>query len=159
MLGGMNKKYIARRVPSRGAIANSWKQQVAATARLHCHLVRQCKARKAPLTLILPSSDEGRGSPLAPVSRTRAWVTEGARIFPLPFTRGEDQCEGLIRRPVVSLTKWQCIPPRPSSEREREKVCTVPGWWRNIERAERFPLPIGWGEGQGGHGAYTSLTL
>ena len=40
-----------------------------------------------------------------PVSRARVWVTEGDWIFPLPFTRGEDQSEGLIRRPFVSLTK------------------------------------------------------
>ena len=54
----------------------------------------------------LPSSDEGRGNPIAPVSRIRSWFTEGDRILPFPFTRGEDQDEGLIRRPFVSLTKW-----------------------------------------------------
>ena len=55
----------------------------------------------------LPSSDVGRGNPKTTVSRTSAWVTERDRIFPLPFARGEDQGEGLIRRPFVSLTKWQ----------------------------------------------------
>jgi hypothetical protein len=40
------------------------------------------------------------------VRRTLGCVTERGRIFPLPFKRGEDQGEGLIRRPFVSLTKW-----------------------------------------------------
>ena len=80
----------------------------------------------------LPSSDEGRGNPIAPINRARAWATEGDRIFPLPCVfalsphkppltnqgeeglggegqtaPGEDQGEGLVRRLFVSLTNWQ----------------------------------------------------
>ena len=56
----------------------------------------------------LPSSDVGRGNPITPIRRTSSWVTDRDRAFPLPFTRGEDQGEGLVRRPFVSLTKWHC---------------------------------------------------
>jgi hypothetical protein len=51
----------------------------------------------------LPSADEGRGSPLASAGRTSACVTECGRIFPLPFKRGEDQGEGLIRRVLYGV--------------------------------------------------------
>ena len=83
---------------------------------VHSCGVRQNHTRpNAPHLDPLPSSDEGRGNPIAAVSRARVWFTEGDRIFPLPFTRGEDQGEGLIRRPFVSLTKW------PTSEGKKEK--------------------------------------
>ena len=54
----------------------------------------------------LPSSDEGRGNPITPISGALAWVTKRDEVFPLPFTRGEDQGEGLIRRRFVSLAEW-----------------------------------------------------
>ena len=55
----------------------------------------------------LPSSDEGRGNPITPFSHASAFSIERDQVFPLPFTRGEDQGEGLIRRPIVFLTMWQ----------------------------------------------------
>ena len=119
----------------------------------------------------LPSSDEGRGNPRAHVSRTRAWVTESDRIFHLPCTRGEDQGEGLIRRPLVSLTKWPCrrpalrfrgakrvrrtghshLDPLPSSDEARgnpiSPVSRASAWV--TERYGVFPLPFTRGEDQG----------
>ena len=71
-------------------------------------------------------------------------MTEGNRIFPLPFTRGEDQGEGLIQRPFVSLTKWQC----PQGEGELfpalEKV-------RHLVSFSDADIggSLSWGEGQG----------
>src|SRR6266852_3389116 len=55
----------------------------------------------------LPSSDEGRGNPAVSVKRTPVCVCERSARFPLPFGRGEDQGEGLLRKTFVSLTKWK----------------------------------------------------
>ena len=57
----------------------------------------------------LPSSDEGRGNPAASLKRTPVKVCERGAPFPLPFGRGEDQGEGLLRKAFVSLVKWQGI--------------------------------------------------
>ena len=57
----------------------------------------------------LPSSDEGRGNPAASIERKPVSVGERDAPFPLPFRRGEDQGEGLLRRSFVSVTKWKCI--------------------------------------------------
>ena len=63
----------------------------------------------------LPSSDEGRGNPIAPASRAPAWVAKRDLIFPLSFTRGEHQGEGLIRRPFDA-------PAKPRRSRRREEA-------------------------------------
>ena len=91
----------------------------------HKHLPTGGSFPLTPLLDPLPSSNDGRGNPITPVSRTRSWFTEGDRMFPLPFTRGEDQGEGLIRRPFVSLTKWQGIPVLSPSTGERENRTTA----------------------------------
>ena len=57
----------------------------------------------------LPSSDEGRGNPVAFVVRTPISVCECDAPFPLPFRRGEDQGEGLLRKIFVSLANWTSI--------------------------------------------------
>ena len=79
-----------------------------------CSIYDRAKCRKVMQTSKftphldpLPSSDEGRGNQLTPFGHASAWVTERDQVFPLPFTRGEDQGEGLLRRPFVSLTKWR----------------------------------------------------
>ena len=40
--------------------------------------------------------------------RTSVSVGERSARFPLPFGRGEDQGEGLVRQTLASLTKWKC---------------------------------------------------
>src|ERR1041384_4528478 len=55
----------------------------------------------------LPSSDEGRGNPAVSFKRTSVCVGERSARFPLPFGRGEDQGEGLVRQTLASLTKWK----------------------------------------------------
>ena len=57
----------------------------------------------------LPSPDEGRGNPAVSVQRTPVSVCERDAPFPLPFRRGEDQGEGLLRKTFVSLNEWACI--------------------------------------------------
>src|SRR6266436_3773392 len=55
----------------------------------------------------LPSSDEGRGNLAVSFKRTSVCVGERSARFPLPFGRGEDQGEGLVRQTFASLTKWE----------------------------------------------------
>ena len=47
----------------------------------------------------LPSSDEGRGNPVVGFWRT----LQAQPRLPLPFGRGEDQGEGLLRKTLISL--------------------------------------------------------
>src|ERR1041385_4726713 len=65
----------------------------------------------------LPSSDEGRGNPAVSFGRTSLCVGERSARFPLPFGRGEDQGEGLVRQTLASLTKWKCAPALSLGER------------------------------------------
>src|SRR5262245_7984169 len=46
--------------------------------------------------------------PTASVACTLIGICERAARLPLPFRRGEDQGEGLIRRFYPCLTKWKC---------------------------------------------------
>ena len=56
----------------------------------------------------LPSSDERRGNPTVSVKRTPVCVRERSGRFPLPFRRGEEQGEGLLRKTFPSITRWRC---------------------------------------------------
>ena len=81
-----------------------------------------------------------------PICRTSSWVTERVRIFPLPFTRGEDQGEGLIRRPLVSLTKWRCTLALPK-EREKLNQCWITRDGQELFPARHWAFPFAWGDG------------
>ena len=60
----------------------------------------------------LPSSDVGRGNPITPIIGALAWVTKRDEVFPLSFTRGEDQGE----TSPIHISRFE--PPNRSRRRE-----------------------------------------
>ena len=57
------------------------------------------------------------------VKRTQVSVCERDVPFPLPFRRGEDQGEGLIRQSLVCLNKRRCV--RVVGEREFQSTNSI----------------------------------